>query len=87
MLQEAESSQGTHGGPIPTVPSDEVPSARPCSSHPEPDPTPCHATRSPVPAMEGPELPVQAEMVELVPNGKHAAALGTTTIPSLPGDR
>uniref|UniRef100_A0A669QK60 Solute carrier family 38 member 3 n=1 Tax=Phasianus colchicus TaxID=9054 RepID=A0A669QK60_PHACC len=37
--------------------------------------------------MEGPELPVQAEMVELVPNGKHAAALGTTTIPSLPGDR
>ncbi|XP_042736030.1 sodium-coupled neutral amino acid transporter 3 isoform X1 [Lagopus leucura] len=59
----------------------------PCSSHLEPDPTPRHATRSPEPAMEGPELPVQAEMVELVPNGKHAAALGTTTIPSLPGDR
>ncbi|XP_021265390.1 sodium-coupled neutral amino acid transporter 3 [Numida meleagris] len=37
--------------------------------------------------MEGPELPVQAEMVELVPNGKHTTALGTTTIPSLPGDR
>ncbi|OXB58162.1 hypothetical protein ASZ78_006934 [Callipepla squamata] len=37
--------------------------------------------------MEGSELPVQAEMVELVPNGKHAAALGTTTVLSLPGDR
>ncbi|XP_065605706.1 sodium-coupled neutral amino acid transporter 3 [Cyrtonyx montezumae] len=37
--------------------------------------------------MEGPELPIQAEMVELVPNGKHAAALGTTTVLSLPGDR
>ncbi|XP_015730145.1 sodium-coupled neutral amino acid transporter 3 [Coturnix japonica] len=37
--------------------------------------------------MEGPELPVQAEMVELVPNGKHTAALSTTNVPSLPGDR
>lgn len=37
--------------------------------------------------MEAPELPVQAEMVELVPNGKHAAALGTTALPSLAGDR
>uniref|UniRef100_A0A8B9BC71 Solute carrier family 38 member 3 n=1 Tax=Anser brachyrhynchus TaxID=132585 RepID=A0A8B9BC71_9AVES len=37
--------------------------------------------------MEAPELPVQAEMVELVPNGKHAAALSTTALPSLAGDR
>uniref|UniRef100_A0A8V1ACG6 Solute carrier family 38 member 3 n=1 Tax=Gallus gallus TaxID=9031 RepID=A0A8V1ACG6_CHICK len=75
------------GGCVRCAHPDAACSAGPCSSHPEPDPTPCHATRSPAPAMEGPELPVQAEMVELVPNGKHAAALGTTTIPSLPGDR
>ncbi|XP_040424468.1 sodium-coupled neutral amino acid transporter 3 isoform X1 [Cygnus olor] len=37
--------------------------------------------------MEAPELPVQAEMVELVPNGKHAAVLSTTALPSLAGDR
>ncbi|XP_010223640.1 PREDICTED: sodium-coupled neutral amino acid transporter 3-like [Tinamus guttatus] len=37
--------------------------------------------------MEATEVPIQAEMVELVPNGKHAGALNTSTVPSLAGDR
>ncbi|XP_053932812.1 sodium-coupled neutral amino acid transporter 3 isoform X1 [Cuculus canorus] len=37
--------------------------------------------------MDATDVPLQAEMVELVPNGKHAAALNTSAVPSLAGDR
>lgn len=37
--------------------------------------------------MDATDVPLQAEMVELVPNGKHTAALTTSTMPSLVGAR
>ncbi|XP_062441604.1 sodium-coupled neutral amino acid transporter 3-like isoform X1 [Rhea pennata] len=37
--------------------------------------------------MDATEVPIQAEMVELVPNGKHAAVLSASAIASLTGDR
>lgn len=37
--------------------------------------------------MDTTDMPLQAEMVELVPNGKHSAMLTASTIPSLTGDR
>lgn len=40
-----------------------------------------------LPAMDATDMPLQAEMVELVPNGKHAAALTASAVPSLAGDR
>lgn len=38
-------------------------------------------------AMDATDVPLQAEMVELVPNGKHTAALSASAVPSLAGDR
>lgn len=40
-----------------------------------------------LPAMDATDVPLQAEMVELVPNGKHATALTASAVPSLAGDR
>ncbi|XP_068014053.1 sodium-coupled neutral amino acid transporter 3 [Melanerpes formicivorus] len=37
--------------------------------------------------MDTRNVPLQAEMVELVPNGKHVAALTASAVPSLTGDR
>lgn len=37
--------------------------------------------------MDATDVPLQAEMVELVPNGKHTAMLTTSTMASLAGDR
>ncbi|XP_040445685.1 sodium-coupled neutral amino acid transporter 3 isoform X3 [Falco naumanni] len=37
--------------------------------------------------MDATDVPLQAEMVELVPNGKHTTALTASTVPSLAGDR
>ncbi|KAM9534098.1 sodium-coupled neutral amino acid transporter 3 isoform 2-T2 [Guaruba guarouba] len=37
--------------------------------------------------MDATDMPLQAEMVELVPNGKHTAVLTTSTVASLEGDR
>ena len=37
--------------------------------------------------MDATDVPLQAEMVELVPNGKHTAALTASAVPSLAGDR
>lgn len=37
--------------------------------------------------MDTTDVPLQAEMVELVPNGKHTAALTASTVPSLAADR
>ncbi|XP_030139008.4 sodium-coupled neutral amino acid transporter 3 isoform X1 [Taeniopygia guttata] len=46
-----------------------------------------HSKPSRLPAMDTTDVPLQAEMVELVPNGKHTAALTASTVPSLAGDR
>lgn len=46
-----------------------------------------HSKSSCLPAMDTTDVPLQAEMVELVPNGKHTAALTASTVPSLAGDR
>uniref|UniRef100_A0A8B9NLB2 Solute carrier family 38 member 3 n=1 Tax=Accipiter nisus TaxID=211598 RepID=A0A8B9NLB2_9AVES len=37
--------------------------------------------------MDTTDVPLQAEMVELVPNGKHATTLTASAVPSLAGDR
>ena len=46
-----------------------------------------HREPSHLPTMDATDVPLQAEMVELVPNGKHVAALTASTVPSLAGDR
>lgn len=46
-----------------------------------------HSEPSRFPAMDATDVPLQAEMVELVPNGKHTAALTASAVPSLAGDR
>lgn len=46
-----------------------------------------HSEPSSLCTMDTTDVPLQAEMVELVPNGKHTTVLTASAIPPLTGDR